>query len=50
MTKEVMVDIKNLTVDYVSSLGLLGRRQRRVRVLEDFNLQIHKGETIWSLL
>lgn len=46
MTKEVMVDIKNLTVDYVSSLGLLGRRQRRVRVLEDFNLQIHKGETL----
>lgn len=46
MTKEVLVDIKNLTVDYVSSLGLLGRRQRRVRVLEDFNLQIHKGETL----
>ena len=46
MTQEVLVDIKNLTVDYVSSLGLLGRRQRRVRVLEDFNLLIHKGETL----
>jgi oligopeptide/dipeptide ABC transporter ATP-binding protein len=46
MASEVLVEIKNLTVDYVSSLGFLGRRKRRVRVLEDFNLDIYRGETL----
>jgi len=46
MTKEVLVEIKNLTVDFISSSGLFGRRRRRVRVLKDFNLQIIKGETL----
>ena len=46
MTKEVLVDIKDLTVDYISTHGLLGQRRRVLRVLENFNLQIFKGETL----
>jgi len=46
MAKEVLVEIQDLTVDYVSRGGLLGRRARRVRVLENLNLQIFRGETL----
>lgn len=46
MTDELLVQIKNLTVEYVSTQGLLGRRKRRVRVLENFTLEIIKGETL----
>ena len=44
MTQEVLVEIQNLTVDYVSSGCILARR--RVRVLEDLNLKVFKGETL----
>jgi oligopeptide/dipeptide ABC transporter ATP-binding protein len=43
---EVLLDIRGLTMDYVSSSGLFGREERRVRVLEDLNLQIYRGETL----
>lgn len=46
MTKEVLVDIKDLTVDYLSTHGLLGQRRHVLRILENFNLQIFKGETL----
>ena len=46
MNQEILVDIKDLTVEYVSRGGLLGRRVRRMRVLEDLNLQIYEGETV----
>jgi oligopeptide transport system ATP-binding protein len=46
MTQDLLVDIRNLTVDYVSSKGLFGRKKRRVRVLEDLNLQIYRGDTL----
>jgi oligopeptide/dipeptide ABC transporter ATP-binding protein len=46
MMDELLVEIKNLTVEYVSTQGLLGRRERRVRVLENFTLEIIKGETL----
>lgn len=46
MSDGALVDIRNLTVDYVSRAGLLGRRTRRVRVLEDLDLQIYRGETL----
>jgi oligopeptide/dipeptide ABC transporter ATP-binding protein len=46
MNNGVLVDIRNLTVDYTSRRGLLGRQERRVRVLEALNLQIHSGETV----
>jgi oligopeptide/dipeptide ABC transporter ATP-binding protein len=46
MTSDVLVDIKDLSVEYVSTKGLFGRRKRRVRVLESFNLQIDRGKTL----
>jgi oligopeptide/dipeptide ABC transporter ATP-binding protein len=46
MKDGVLIDIRNLTVDYVSRRGLLGRQEHRVRVLEGLNLQIHRGETL----
>ena len=42
----ILVDIQNLTVEYVVSRGLLRRRAVHVRVLEDFNLQVREGETL----
>lgn len=46
MTKDVILHVKDLTVDYGGSHGLLKRRAQRVRVLENFNLEILKGETL----
>lgn len=43
---DVLLDIRGLTMDYVSSSGLFGREERRVRVLEDLDLQIYRGETL----
>ncbi len=45
MTEEIILDIKDLTVDYVTH-GLFRRIRKRVRVFENFNLQIHRGETL----
>ena len=45
MTEEIILDIKDLTVDY-DTQGLFRRFVQRVRVLENFNLQIHRGETL----
>lgn len=46
MTNSVLVDIQNLTVDYVTSKSLFRRNQRFLRVLENLNLQIFSGETL----
>lgn len=46
MTPEILVDIKGLTVEFAYSSGLIRRRQTRVRVLADFDLQIFRGETL----
>ena len=46
MNPDALVEIKDLSVEYVSTKGLFGRRKRRVRVLENFNLQIHRGKTL----
>lgn len=46
MTQEVLVDIQDLTVEYASRGGLLGRNKRSVRVLEDLDLEIFRGETL----
>ncbi len=43
---DILVDIKDLLVEYSYSSTLLRRNQRRVRVLEGFNLQIQRGETL----
>ena len=46
MDAEVLLDIKDLSVEYASSRGMFGRHRQRVRILHDFNLQIRKGETL----
>jgi oligopeptide transport system ATP-binding protein len=46
MAQEILVDIKDLSVEYVSGGGFFGRNRLRVRVLEKLNLQVLRGETI----
>ncbi|MGQ9597853.1 MAG: ABC transporter ATP-binding protein [Anaerolineae bacterium] len=46
MSHEVLVDIKNLTVEYVWGGGFLGRSRRCIRVLHHLNLQVFRGETL----
>lgn len=43
---DILVDIQGLSVEFSYSSGLFRRKQRRVRVLQDFNLQIRRGETL----
>jgi oligopeptide transport system ATP-binding protein len=45
MNGDVLIDIKDLTVDYLSSGGVF-RPRHRVRVLEDCTFQIFSGETL----
>ena len=45
MTEKIILDIKDLTVDYVTQ-SLFRRSAQRVRVLENFNLQIRRRETL----
>ena len=42
----VLMDIKDLTVTFTSSRGLIRRKTQRVRVLDHLNLQIYAGETL----
>jgi oligopeptide transport system ATP-binding protein len=46
MNPEVLIDIRDLSVEYVSRGGLLGRNSRRVRVLDDLSLEIIRGQTL----
>ena len=46
MTAEALVEINHLTVEFVYAGGLFNWRQKRVRVLDDFSLQILRGETL----
>jgi oligopeptide/dipeptide ABC transporter ATP-binding protein len=46
MSKQVLVDILDLNVDYVSRAGILGQHRRRVRVIENLTLHIFRGETL----
>ncbi|MEM7298313.1 MAG: microcin ABC transporter ATP-binding protein, partial [Bacteroidota bacterium] len=41
-----LIEINNLSQDYVSKSGLLGRQQTAVRILDQFNLTIYEGETL----
>jgi peptide/nickel transport system ATP-binding protein len=43
---EVLLDIKGLTMDYVTHGGLFGRNKQTIRVLDGLDLQIFKGETL----
>ena len=46
MNKTPLIEINDLTQDYVSRGGLFGRNQTAVRVLDQFNLTIYEGETL----
>lgn len=43
---ELLLDIKGLTMEYVTYSGLFGRHKQRIRVLHGLDLQIFKGETL----
>ena len=43
---DVLLDIRNLAVEYGAGKGLLGRSRRALRILDGFNLQVMRGETI----
>jgi ABC-type oligopeptide transport system ATPase subunit len=44
--RDILLDVKSLTVAYATPAGLLGFRKRAVRVLEQLDLQIYRGETL----
>ena len=44
--REALFEVTGLCVDYVAAAGFFGRRRRRVRILEGFDLRIHRGETL----
>ena len=46
MSNKALIEINDLTKDYVSRGGLFGRSQNNVRVLDQFNLTIYEGETL----
>ena len=43
---ETLFEVRNLSVEHVATRGFLGRRRQRIRVLEGFDLRIHRGETL----
>jgi oligopeptide/dipeptide ABC transporter ATP-binding protein len=42
----ILLETKNLRVEYNGAHGFFGRRSKPVRVLDDFNLQVRAGETL----
>ena len=46
MTEDLLVEIRDLTVEYASSVGFLGGRTQRTRVLEDLSLRLYRGQTL----
>ena len=45
-THNPLVDIKGLTVDYISHGGFLSRKKQIIRVLNNIDLQVFSGETL----
>jgi len=43
---DILLEVKGLCVEYAASRGLFGRNRKPIRMLDDFNLQIRKGETL----
>jgi len=41
-----MIEIENLSTDYISRSGLFNRKERRVRALDSMNLVIWRGEAV----
>ena len=46
MTQTSLITIKNLTKEYISRGGFLGRSHNAVRVLDQLDLTIYEGETL----
>ncbi len=46
MSPDKLVEIRDLTVEYASRTGFLGRHQYRVRVLDHLTFDIYEGETL----
>ena len=46
MKEGLLVEIRDLTVEYASSVGFLGGRTQRTRVLEDLSLRLYRGQTL----
>ena len=46
MTEDLLVEIRDLTVEYASSVGFLGGRTQRTRVLEELSLLLYRGQTL----
>jgi oligopeptide/dipeptide ABC transporter ATP-binding protein len=42
----ILLETRNLCVEYSGGHGFLGRRSKPVRVLDSFNLQVRAGETL----
>ncbi len=45
-TNNPLVDIKGLTVDYISHGGFFSRKKQIIRVLNNIDLQVFTGETL----
>ena len=44
--RDILLDIRNLAVDYPTGIGVFGRRRGHVRVLENISLRLRRGETL----
>ena len=43
---DILLDIQDLAVEYSSGRGVFGRSRRALRILNGFNLQVRRGETL----
>ena len=43
---EILLNIKDLCVEYAASRGLFSSQRKPIRILDKFNLQIRRGETL----
>lgn len=43
---DILLDVRNLAVDYPTGAGVFGRRRGHVRVLENISLRLRRGETL----
>ena len=43
---DILLDVRNLTVDYPTGTAIIGRRRGHLRVLENISLRLRRGETL----
>lgn len=46
VARDILLDVRNLAVDYPTGTGVFGRRRGHVRVLENISLRLRRGETL----